>query len=133
MNASGYADLLAKIVAGADWIVAEALEVEPIDLTAWEMMHGRLRAWVGSPEKVGSGDSDTVHCLILGLLVRRPGPCSGPRRAGWPPGPTTNSAISGTCKTTSTNGRTPSHGFKGRYRHVGLVGPLRATTAASVG
>src|SRR5207237_100270 len=30
MNAAGYADLLAKIAAGADWIVADALGVEPI-------------------------------------------------------------------------------------------------------
>ena len=31
LTASGYADLLAKITAGADWIVADALGVEPID------------------------------------------------------------------------------------------------------
>ena len=31
MNAWGYADLLAKITAGADWIVADELGVEPID------------------------------------------------------------------------------------------------------
>jgi glycerol-1-phosphate dehydrogenase [NAD(P)+] len=69
MNASGYADLLAKIVAGADWLVAEALKIEPIDATAWEMMHSRLRQWVGNPDGIRQGDSETVHCLILGLLV----------------------------------------------------------------
>ncbi len=69
MNASGYADLLAKIVAGADWLVAEALDVEPIDPTGWEMMHGRLRQWVASPSGIRQGDSQAVHCLILGLLV----------------------------------------------------------------
>ncbi len=69
MNASGYADLLAKIVAGADWLVAEALEIEPIDATAWEMMHSRLRQWVGNPDGIRQGDSETIHCLILGLLV----------------------------------------------------------------
>ena len=31
MTSAGYADLLAKIPPGADWIVADALEVEPID------------------------------------------------------------------------------------------------------
>ncbi len=111
MNASGYADLLAKIVAGADWIVAEALEVESIDPTAWEMMHGRLRAWVGSPEKVGSGDSETVHCLILGLLV------SG-LAMQWTK---TSRVASGADHQFSHlwdmqnhvyNGRAPSHGFK---------------------
>ncbi len=69
MNASGYADLLAKIVAGADWLVAEALEVEPIDSTAWEMMHSRLRTWLANPDGIRQGDSQAVHCLILGLLV----------------------------------------------------------------
>lgn len=69
MNASGYADLLAKIVAGADWLVAEGLDVEPIDGTAWEMMHSRLRTWLDNPEGIRRGDSEAVHCLILGLLV----------------------------------------------------------------
>ncbi|MHB8900926.1 MAG: sn-glycerol-1-phosphate dehydrogenase [Thermoguttaceae bacterium] len=69
MNASGYADLLAKIVAGADWIVAEALGVEPIDPTGWEMMHGRLRSWVANPGGIRQGDPQAVRCLVLGLLV----------------------------------------------------------------
>jgi glycerol-1-phosphate dehydrogenase [NAD(P)+] len=69
MNASGYADLLAKIVAGADWLLAEALNVEPIDPTAWEMMHSRLRKWIANPDGIRQGDSHAVHCLILGLLV----------------------------------------------------------------
>ena len=30
MNAAGYGDLLAKVVAGGDWIIADALEIEPI-------------------------------------------------------------------------------------------------------
>src|SRR5688572_4222935 len=42
MNASGYADLLAKIPAGADWIVADALGIEPIDAKSWQMVQGRL-------------------------------------------------------------------------------------------
>ena len=35
MTASGYADLLAKVTAGADWIFADALGAEPIDPRAW--------------------------------------------------------------------------------------------------
>src|SRR4029077_17844815 len=30
MNAWGYADLLAKVTAGADWLLADALGIEPI-------------------------------------------------------------------------------------------------------
>ncbi|MGH9655209.1 MAG: iron-containing alcohol dehydrogenase, partial [Bryobacteraceae bacterium] len=41
MNASGYADLLAKVPAGADWILAGAAGEEPIDRKAWEAVQGR--------------------------------------------------------------------------------------------
>src|SRR5205823_6394817 len=51
MTASGYADLLAKITAGADWILADALGVEPIMPNVWTMMQSRLREWL-QPEKV---------------------------------------------------------------------------------
>ena len=40
MTSAGYADLLAKIPAGADWIVADALEVEPIDRAVWDARPG---------------------------------------------------------------------------------------------
>ncbi len=43
LTASGYADLLAKVTAGADWIVADALGVEPIDRHAWETVQSSLR------------------------------------------------------------------------------------------
>ncbi len=111
MNASGYADLLAKIVAGADWLVAEALDVEPIDQTAWEMMHGRLRTWIGSPAGIRQGDGQAIHCLILGLLV------SG-LAMQWTK---TSRVASGADHQFSHlwdmqnhvhNGRFPSHGFK---------------------
>lgn len=111
MNASGYADLLAKIVAGADWLVAEALDVEPIDATAWQLMHSRLRTWLDHPEGIRQGDSDAVHCLILGLLV------SG-LAMQWT---RTSRVASGADHQFSHlwdmqnhvyDGRTPSHGFK---------------------
>ena len=44
LTASGYADLSAKITAGADWILADALGAEPIDARAWEIVQGGLRA-----------------------------------------------------------------------------------------
>src|SRR5206468_10081804 len=64
MNASGYADLLAKNVAGADWILAEAAGVEPIDPDVWETVQGRLRAWVGSPRGVALGDLGCLRSLV---------------------------------------------------------------------
>lgn len=35
MTASGYSDLFAKITAGADWILADSLNVESVDAQAW--------------------------------------------------------------------------------------------------
>src|SRR5438093_440826 len=49
MNAWGYADLLAKVTAGADWLVAEALGAEAIHEQAWGIVQGRLRELVADP------------------------------------------------------------------------------------
>jgi glycerol-1-phosphate dehydrogenase [NAD(P)+] len=59
MNASGYADLLAKCPAGADWILADALGVEPIDREAWGLVQSRLRFWIDSPAGVRAGDMES--------------------------------------------------------------------------
>ncbi len=69
MNASGYADLLAKTVAGADWIVADALGVEPIDATSWQMIHNHLNRWLEDPDGIRRGNSKTIRCLTAGLLM----------------------------------------------------------------
>jgi glycerol-1-phosphate dehydrogenase [NAD(P)+] len=49
MTASGYADLLAKIPAGADWILADALGIEPIEPRVWDMVQNNLRATLSHP------------------------------------------------------------------------------------
>lgn len=69
MNASGYADLLAKTAAGADWLVADALGVEPIDDTAWDMVQRPLGAWLAHPAALRRGDPQAVRSLILGLVM----------------------------------------------------------------
>ena len=69
MNASGYADLLAKNVAGADWILADAAGVEPIDAAAWATVQGRLRDWVGDPAGVDRGEPAPLRGLVEGLMM----------------------------------------------------------------
>jgi glycerol-1-phosphate dehydrogenase [NAD(P)+] len=69
MNSSGYADLLAKNVAGADWIVADALGVEPIDSTAWNLMQRHLLAWIDHPDQIRATDPAATRALVVGLLV----------------------------------------------------------------
>ena len=62
MTASGYADLIAKIPAGADWIIADLIGSEAIHPLAWKLVQGPLRdtlAFNGKPVshgfKVGIG------------------------------------------------------------------------------
>ncbi len=69
LNASGYADLLAKVVAGADWLIADAVGAEPIDATAWQMVQQPLRHWVADPAGVRAGQLAAVQDLMLGLTM----------------------------------------------------------------
>jgi glycerol-1-phosphate dehydrogenase [NAD(P)+] len=69
MNAAGYADLLAKITAGADWIVADELGIEPIDQTAWDLVQVPLMASLADPSGIRRGDSNAVASLTSGLMM----------------------------------------------------------------
>lgn len=69
MTASGYADLLGKVTSGADWLVADALGVEPIDETGWSLVQDHLRGWISSPAKLRAGDGGAMDGLIEGLVM----------------------------------------------------------------
>ena len=69
MTSAGYSDLLAKIPAGADWIVADALEVEPIDRAVWDLVQGPLRSATANPAELHAGDADAMDALIEGLVM----------------------------------------------------------------
>ncbi len=69
MNASGYADLLAKNAAGGDWLLADAAGVEPINADAWSAVQGRLRAWVGNPAAMAAGEPLALRQLVYGLMI----------------------------------------------------------------
>jgi glycerol-1-phosphate dehydrogenase [NAD(P)+] len=69
MNAAGFADLLAKVTAGADWIVADALGVEPIDATAWDLVQTPLAASLSDPAGVRTGDATAIGNLTRGLMM----------------------------------------------------------------
>ena len=69
MNAAGYADLLAKNVAGADWLLADAVGVEPIDPPVWDTVQRHLREWVGSPQGVVKNDPKVLRSLVQGLMM----------------------------------------------------------------
>jgi glycerol-1-phosphate dehydrogenase [NAD(P)+] len=65
----GYGDLAGKVPAGADWIIADALGIEPIDATAWPMVQDDLRGWLGSPDRIRAGDPEAIAGLFNGLTM----------------------------------------------------------------
>jgi glycerol-1-phosphate dehydrogenase [NAD(P)+] len=69
MNSTGYGDLLGKITAGADWLIADALEIEPIDPLAWSLVQDNLRTWTGKPDLVHAGDKQAIAHLFEGLIM----------------------------------------------------------------
>jgi glycerol-1-phosphate dehydrogenase [NAD(P)+] len=69
MTASGYGDLLGKVTAGADWLVADALGVEPVDSRVWELVQGPLREAVGRPGELAAGDQEALERLVEGLVM----------------------------------------------------------------
>jgi glycerol-1-phosphate dehydrogenase [NAD(P)+] len=69
MTASGYADLLGKVTSGADWLIADALEVEEIEPTGWALVQDHLRAWTGSPAELRTGDQKATEHLMEGLIM----------------------------------------------------------------
>jgi glycerol-1-phosphate dehydrogenase [NAD(P)+] len=69
MTASGYGDLLGKVTAGADWLVADALGVEPLAPKVWELVQGPLREAVGRPHDLAAGDQGALERLVEGLVM----------------------------------------------------------------
>jgi glycerol-1-phosphate dehydrogenase [NAD(P)+] len=69
MTASGYADLLGKVTSGADWLIADALEVEKIDPTCWSLVQDHLRGWTDSPAELRAGDQESTERLMEGLIL----------------------------------------------------------------
>ena len=49
MAAAGFGDLAAKIVAGADWIIADAVKQDPIRPLVWDVVQKDLRSWLKDP------------------------------------------------------------------------------------
>ena len=67
--ASGYADLQAKMPAGADWIIADALGIEPINPDIWYLVQSKLRASLSDPKGARSGDVQCTAALAEGLIM----------------------------------------------------------------
>ena len=69
MNPWGYADLLAKVTAGTDWIAADALGAEPIHEQSWNIVQGRLREMIADAPGVFARKPEAVEKLVEGLML----------------------------------------------------------------
>lgn len=69
MSASGYGDLMAKIPAGADWIIADAVDSESIDPFAFSLVQKNLRSALSDPDAVAAGDVEATGKLADGLIM----------------------------------------------------------------
>ena len=59
MMAAGYADLFAKIIAGAEWLISDLLGILPIDRKTWDLVQKDLKKWLQNP--------GNLHDLFNGL------------------------------------------------------------------
>ncbi|HHG90615.1 MAG TPA: iron-containing alcohol dehydrogenase [Devosia sp.] len=69
MTSWGYGDLAGKVPAGGDWILADALGVEPLDDLAWPLVQNHLSGWLANPAALARGDFSAIARLFAGLSV----------------------------------------------------------------
>ena len=69
LAASGYADLIAKIPAAADWMIADAVGSEKIDEFAWGLVQDGLKEALADTAAVRAGDVEKTQALADGLLM----------------------------------------------------------------
>ena len=69
MAAFGFADLMAKSPAGAEWILAAEVGMEKWDDTAWHMVQDSLPDALGDAEGVARGDRTATEKLAKGLML----------------------------------------------------------------
>ena len=68
MLSSGYADLMTKVPAGADWIIADMMNEEKISAPAWDLVQKNIRTYVSDPanlSNVFSGLAATGYAMQL--------------------------------------------------------------------
>ena len=69
LAASGYADLIAKVPAAADWMIADALGEEKIDEFSYNLLHDGLADALSCPAEVLNGDVEATSKLAHGLIM----------------------------------------------------------------
>jgi glycerol-1-phosphate dehydrogenase [NAD(P)+] len=69
MAAWGYGDLAGKVVAGGDWMLADAAGEEAVAAEPFALVQDHLREWLRDPAGIAAHDVDALRGLVGGLLV----------------------------------------------------------------
>ena len=69
MAASGFADLLAKVTAGADWIIAHELGAAEWHSRAWHTVQDGLHEAIADPEGVAAMKTEPLVKFVEGLML----------------------------------------------------------------
>ena len=69
MAASGFADLMAKVPAGADWILAYELGATEWHDSAWHTVQDGLKDAIGDPEGVVAMKTEPLTRFVEGLML----------------------------------------------------------------
>ncbi len=111
MTAAGYADLAAKIPAGAEWIVADFVGSEPIHDEAWHIVQDGLKEALADPEGVAALRPEAIAPLVEGLMLS--GFAMQAARSSRPASCTDHLfSHLWNMRNHTYNGVTPSHGFQ---------------------
>jgi glycerol-1-phosphate dehydrogenase [NAD(P)+] len=89
MTGWGYGDLAAKVPAGGDWLIVDALGIEAIDDVAWPMVQDGLAGRLSHPDRIAAGDPQVLEGLfqgltLAGLAMEAHGPSRPPSGADHP-------------------------------------------------
>ena len=111
MTAAGYADLAAKIPAGAEWIIADFVGSEPIHEEAWHISQDNLKASLADPEGVAALRPEAIAPFVEGLMLS--GFAMQAARSSRPASCTDHLfSHLWNMRNHTYNGVTPSHGFQ---------------------
>ncbi|WP_130865737.1 sn-glycerol-1-phosphate dehydrogenase [Acidipropionibacterium timonense] len=69
MTASGFGDLSAKIPGGADWLLADAAGVEPVDEHVWTLVQSGVHEALSRPAQLAAGVPEAYEGLVKGLIL----------------------------------------------------------------
>ena len=69
MAASGFADLMAKVPAGADWILAYELGASDWHDSSWHTVQDGLKEAIGDPEGVAAMKTEPLTRFVEGLML----------------------------------------------------------------